>query len=354
MDDDDLQFTLITGVEQRSVILSFAVLSPIFCTLAILMFFVLLSNLQNLEQQSIISNIENDSKPALFCAAVSLAFSLIYYSCFILLVNNFIIPWEFTMLDFHFADISSAIMNLTWVLGKMFFYAGFTFHVMQIFTSRSRKTRKFLRCWMYTACVCLFILNILFIVSDAVELGNGLDKIGVLIDYDNIKIAMFASHASAHVARIAILSILALDMLYMAVLLFIYVRQSYSDKFSAVKGFILMIFACITLWAVCIAVYRISANRWWLYSVDVLTDDISLFLMFGFNHRFYIQMCGCCHRSASKMCFGGLGLGYVAYNVTEEEKSDEEEQNMRSIIIVEEDDDMSSNYDDNPSDVQLL
>ena len=61
---------------------------------------------------------------------VSLICSVIYYLNSIFMTNSLLIPWDFSALDYQFADIGDFIATFIWSIGKIAFYCALCLHLI--------------------------------------------------------------------------------------------------------------------------------------------------------------------------------------------------------------------------------
>jgi hypothetical protein len=89
------------------------------------------------------------------------------------------------------------------------------------------------------------------------------------------------AHKGSPISSISALLCILIDMIYFAVLFYVYYRSMKHDRFLAVQGFLLVAIACVCLWMNMIGNAFQFDFRWYFDVLDVFTDDICLFLMFS-------------------------------------------------------------------------
>jgi hypothetical protein len=88
---------------------------------------------------------------------------------------------------------------------------------------------------------------------------------------------------------------------------YVYYAAFAHSRAAVIQGSILLMFTCVIMWWSLTFIALLDPNRWIVETMDVFSDDVALFLLFGFNHAIYRRICYCCHLSISCMCFGGRG-----------------------------------------------
>eukprot|EP01083_Nonionella_stella_P232016 818865_1 len=203
-----------------------------------------------------------------------------------------------------------------YTLGKISFYCSFTYHFLNVFDS-NHATRKYLIAWMVIACFLMFCLTIGYVSDDIME--ESAKEIGVT-SLHHIHLAMLTSHEGAVYAHYFAFGAVAVDMLYFFVLLFCYTRRlrriatneicENAEENRHVKGVVLLLMSCVTFWIVACFIGSGSSLAW-LVGIDVISDDICLFLMFEPQTQIYQFWCKCCDRWCFRCIYGSKGYGAV-------------------------------------------
>eukprot|EP01084_Bolivina_argentea_P305600 527945_1 len=241
-----------------------------------------------------------------YFAFASVTFSIITYLSCILLCNDVIIPWDYKNKHLQFAIISESINICAYSFGKISFYFGFSYHVIHVYTDENgNKIRLFLKIWMTVFGLIAVVCCIAYIIDDAVEYSE--KETGITTD-GNIYITMYLSHEGALLSKMLMFVMMIVDSTYFCVLIFLYLKKLKKEKTFvdiAIKGVVLMVSASIVYWIFLIIMFIQSPLKWIFYPIDIITDDIALFLMFSFNKRLYHKVCFIvCHRCCAKIVYG--------------------------------------------------
>eukprot|EP01083_Nonionella_stella_P274411 931453_1 len=293
--------SVLSELEARAILFDFLILSPLFLTLALGVFIVL--------SRDIMSTDDIYQRYAMHCSRIAAFSAILIYITQIFFCNNLIIEWNYTTNNTLVAAADSVIM-LFYCTIKIAFYCGFTFHLQSIIYSHNGQTlSRLLKIGMWFITVYFTAVGIVFIVNDV--LVNVDKEIGFDADH-NISVTMVQQHhnnTDVSVTTILPITMIFVDLVYFAVLLFLYISKSRdmdaTNKQKAVKGLVLIIWSCVFYW-IFLIVYLTQYSSFWGIAgdLDAVADYICLFAMVGSGKIIYDNLCGLCHDCCGKLFFG--------------------------------------------------
>eukprot|EP01084_Bolivina_argentea_P266002 451052_1 len=163
----DSKLSELSESEQRFIILDLFFSGAIGITLAILIYF----GLQTISED----NKNNKNKYYLYaikCAKISVIASMLVYLTKIFLMNDMIIGWNLENESHsHFISINDSFSMIWYLIGKLSFYYGFTFHIESLLVNVNNdyQMSKFVKFWMVFVAVILSLLGILYTVDDGIS-----------------------------------------------------------------------------------------------------------------------------------------------------------------------------------------
>eukprot|EP01084_Bolivina_argentea_P084184 152321_1 len=261
-------------------------------------------------------------------AIISITCSLLLYSIHIIIGSNLLFPWNFDIEHQIFATVIDALFMSLYAVGKVTFYASFTYHVLNAFGPQS-KARKYLNIWVVIGCIAMFSLIIGYVIDNALEVSS--KEIGVTSPH-NIHFIMFVSHDGADISQILTIVAAVVDVIYFFVLLYTFIKQlkkENSENSKELKGLVLICYSCITFWIQCVLL-SIRSPAAWLYSFDLLSDDICLFLMFDRQDGIYRFWCSKCHS-----CWSNIVYGTTQKYKTKSHSNDESENQQDEELLIQ-------------------
>jgi hypothetical protein len=181
-DVDSSELTMIDSkLEQRAIILTFFFLSPMYMLFTGLMFLIVYQQKKILEadiKKMDISKLnEKYGDLAAYRKSIDLGlwtmiFSIICYLSVTFLSMNFVIPWDFSSLNYEYSSIAEGMVIYSWIGGKICFYAAFAFHTMTILDKshpRYSRHKILLNRWIYVATIIYFIFANIYLFADILE-----------------------------------------------------------------------------------------------------------------------------------------------------------------------------------------
>eukprot|EP01083_Nonionella_stella_P079456 218051_1 len=291
---------VLSDLEARVILFYFLILSPLFLTLALGVFIVL--------SRDIMSTGDIYQRYAMHCSRIAAFSAILIYITQIFFCNNLIIEWNYTTNNTLVAAADSVIM-LFYCTIKIAFYCGFTFHLQSIIYSHNGQTlSRLLKIGMWFITVYFTAVAIVFIANDFT--ANVAKEIG-FDPYHNIFVTLAQEHQNnmdVSVTTILPITMIFVDLVYFAVLLFLYASKSRdmdaTNKQKAVKGLVLIIWSCVFYW-IFLIVFVMQSPFWYIvFELDVVADYICLFAMVGSGKIIYDNLCGLCHDCCGKLFFG--------------------------------------------------
>eukprot|EP01084_Bolivina_argentea_P099832 179393_1 len=268
-------YSVLNQSEEAMFIFGVFVIEPIGVAIAFIILFSLY------RQRNNVKNIQ-----ALRFAIASVIFSVLFYFVHIFFCNNLLIPWKSDTEHQTLMTITDGINGILYMTGKIAFYCSFTFHLLSIFDNNNYKT--FLKIWMVLACSVLFVLDICLFIDDISEESS--KEIGVTSPH-NIYVTMFVGHDGTTYVPYLFMMGFIVDTLYFTVLFYFYINQLRKTKTkNGAKSVVLIFFACLIFWLTVFVMGSASTLRW-LTGVDVISDDICLYLMFEGQSILYQFWC---------------------------------------------------------------
>eukprot|EP01083_Nonionella_stella_P149482 474918_1 len=284
--------------------------SKLLCAIGLTLAFVILFSLYLHRAKN-----KHESRGAFNFAVVSVICSIFAYMTAIFLGNDLLIHWKFDGEHQAFVSLSDSFFMIFYTLSKITFYCSFTYHVLKIFDTNST-TRKYLKVWMVIGCFLLFCGMTAFLIADTSQ--DKLGEIGVS-SLHHIYVTMFAGHPGAIYAHYCAIFSAVIDMIYFIVLIYCYIKQlrriamneNREDNRPGVRGIVLLLMTCVFFWIVCVCTASGSSLAW-LAPIDVISDDICLFLMFEAQIQTYQALCSSCDRCCFKCIYGSKGYGAIS------------------------------------------
>eukprot|EP01083_Nonionella_stella_P003210 9157_1 len=227
--------------------------------------------------------------------------------------NDLLVHWEYDGEHQSFVSATDSIGMIFYDIGKIAFYCSFTFHLLNIFDAIST-TRKYLIVWTIVACCILFALSIVYLVDDLSEVT--LKEIGIT-SLHRIYLAMFVGHEGMPLAHYSAFAGGIFDVIYFIVLIYCYIKQlrkiaSNEDNRHEVKGVVLLFMSCIAYWFTAFCIGSGSALSWVAVPIDIISDDICLYLMFEPQTEIYQFWCKSCDRCCFGWIYGSKGYGAIS------------------------------------------
>eukprot|EP01083_Nonionella_stella_P232015 818861_1 len=229
--------------------------------------------------------------------------------------NDLLVHWEYDGEHQSFVSATDSIGMIFYDIGKIAFYCSFTYHLLNIFDAMST-TRKYLTVWMIVACIILSGLAIAFLVDDVSEAKT--KEIGVT-SLHQIYLTMFVSHEGAQFAHYCAYGAAVVDMIYFIVLIHCYIKQlrkiamneTREDNRHEVKGVVLLVISCIIFWIV-LCFIGSGSSLAHLDTLDIISDDVCLYLMFEPQTEIYQFWCKSCDRCCFGWIYGSKGYGAIS------------------------------------------
>ena len=119
---------------------------------------------------------------------VSLVCSVIFYLNSIFMVNSLLIPWDFSALNYHLADIGDFLSFFSWTIGKSCFYCALCLHLSNQLGNEMETLANRLRYAMYFVSFVLLLLITFTFFDDILE--NHMKEIGRLECYPTVYMAV--------------------------------------------------------------------------------------------------------------------------------------------------------------------
>eukprot|EP01083_Nonionella_stella_P232014 818859_1 len=230
--------------------------------------------------------------------------------------NDLLVHWEYDGEHQSFVSATDSIGMIFYDIGKIAFYCSFTYHLLNIFDAIST-TRKYLTVWMIVACIIWSVLMIGYSVDDVSEARK--KEIGIT-SLHRIYFTMFASHEGAPFAHYIAFGVAIVDMIYFIVLISCYIKQlrkiamnqNSEDNRHEVKGVVLLFISCITYWFMAFCVGSGSVLLFLASPIDIISDDICLYLMLEPQTEIYQFWCKHCDRCCFRCIYGSKGYGAIS------------------------------------------
>eukprot|EP00483_Globobulimina_turgida_P011156 UN11177 len=179
----------------------------------------------------------------------------------------------------------------------------------------------FLKIWMILVGAIVFFGGLIYIIDDTSEYS--LKEIG-FTETRNIYFSMYLSHEGAVLARMDVLILGVVDLIYFAILIYIYISRLKSLKSlneEGVKGVVLVVFACVIYWIEMMAIGLDWRIKWVVNMMDIISDDLCLYFMIVTSSKqLYYSLFGVFHSCFGKLIYGSSNYKYqVVPTQTEEE-----------------------------------
>eukprot|EP01084_Bolivina_argentea_P173881 301207_1 len=292
--------------EAKFIIIGFFVLCPIGLVLSTIM----ITELTKQRKNDTVLNILY-AKPMKY-AMISLAFSLLAYLWTILFCSDVLIPWTFTKKNLNFVFIADTFFTLFYCIAKIAFYFSFTHYILLLFRKTSFKKECLMQC-MYITCFTVIFLSAGYLIDDLIE--DSFKEIGY-VESTNLHVVMIWGHDGADYAPWFAIGHFLLDMFYFITLCVVYFGRLRAiqnaqkaeeelpmiDVEIGIKGLVLLIWCSLIFWIVCMVVYFGTFLRWICY-IDLITNNICLYLLFKEQQNIYNKFCKHCDILCTKIIY---------------------------------------------------
>eukprot|EP01083_Nonionella_stella_P003212 9164_1 len=300
------EYSQLNATDESFYVVGSVILQTVSFTLASILLFSLLFRSKN----------KQDNPKAFVFAVLSVICSLCWASTVMIFCNDLLFHWKYDGKHQSFVSMADSIVLIFYVIGKIAFYCSFTFHLLNIFDAIST-TRKYLIVWTIVACCILFALSIVYLVDDLSEVT--LKEIGIT-SLHRIYLAMFVGHEGMPLAHYSAFAGGIFDVIYFIVLIYCYIKQlrkiamnqNSEDNRHEVKGVVLLFISCITYWFMAFCVGSGSVLLFLASPIDIISDDICLYLMFEPQTEIYQFWCKSCDRCCFGWIYGSKGYGAIS------------------------------------------
>eukprot|EP01083_Nonionella_stella_P003213 9166_1 len=258
---------------------------------------------------------KHDNPKAFRFAVLSIICTLICASVQISLGNDLLFHWKYDGEHLSFVSAVDSIVVIFYTIGKIGFYCSFTYHLLNLFDAIST-TRKYLTVLMIVQCIILSGLIACYLMDDLSEAK--MKEIGIT-SLHRIYLTMFVTHEGAPFAHYIAFGVAIVDMLYFVVLIYSYIKQlrkiamneTREDNRHEVKGVVLLFISCIIFWIV-LCFIGSGSSLAHLDTLDIISDDVCLYLMFEPQTEIYQFWCKSCDRCCFGWIYGSKGYGAIS------------------------------------------
>ncbi len=311
---NDEGYTRLSAKEESAFQIGLGLLVPMGLSFSIVILFILFAHLKTAKKDQ-----ENNNKYYFYLiqnSMISVIGTVGFYLCFIFLMNNTFISWDY---DDKITTALDGIATLFFVVEKVFLYFSFTFHIQSI---SNKSFSGLFKLWMAIV-VLLFITLCIWVI--AADTSSFSPQEVAIAPKRNILILTDSESSYAPLS-----GIMLLDLIYFIVLCIYYV-SSLRDTIKifnkpnndGVKGLILMPFSTIIFVLCTVFGAVISPLGYWAAAFIMFTDNMCLFLLSKRGDNAFQGLCGCCCGNCCGKCV--YGHQYSGYDKVSNENIDEDD-----------------------------
>eukprot|EP01084_Bolivina_argentea_P082450 149293_1 len=318
-------YSQVSDLEGKLMLFDFFVIGSVAITLSIIICALLRSELKSF----------NENNPyyvyAIKTALISVSCTLFIYILKMFFMNNLFVSWDYTSDTNVITCIDSIIVSLK-TISKVAFYFGFTYIIQSIFYAPNSETLSLpLKIWMIFVAIATATCIIIKLVADITE--NEDKEIGIIETY-NIYVIMYLIIAGERIAQFAAATIGILDIVYFIILGYFYVvklRKVDVSQDNGAKGLILVFISCVVFWVAVILVSQNSPMKYIFSGLDVITDNVCLFLMFTSGDVIYVNTCGrICGNCCGKLIYKSK---YKIVKFDEIQEDDDDNTDASDVLL---------------------
>ena len=287
-----------------------------------------------------IKNSQNILKTAILSITLSASVTLF----FTIFDNNFIVNWDYNMPSITtFVTSVDGIGTLLWTISKFSFYLVFMYHILylsEINTNNVTNTK--------LAKIVTLISGILVIIGGSFVVVSDFKSVDAERElysverFGDLKFNNYDDKNDELLMDIASSLIFFVDFGYFIFIVYNYYKVIKSSSSSSttpstkkiqiegVKAITLLFICGASLWIMLTTFTLNGPIGGTLIYIDLMVNDISVFLLLSFNNKSYQILCGLCNRCCLRLC----GLNAKDYNELNQTEEDEDnDQDVDSNLL---------------------